>query len=607
MGASSDERRMSRPGSGHALRSAANPLDFRYPHPVLKRAVERGTGLGILKQWYQEWIDNPDRPRDGGAFLDYTLGRLGCRLDFEGVERLADVPRAGPVLFVANHPLGGLDGMLLAQRLLKIRPDLKVLANELLMIFPEFAELFIGVDVLNDDARRANTQAIRALSRHMAKGGSVLIFPGKAVSRLQLPRFEIVDPEWTPMIGRLATRFSAMCVPIRVRDRNAMSFYLAGLAHRRLRTALLIRAMLGKSGRTIRAVAGQPVPPSELDRLADAKSVTHYLRLSCDLLDENARDRRLMPVARRAIGADVPAVELRAGMARLSRYRLVSEAGFGVYCAPHESLGCVMDQIAVERERTFRAADEGTGKEADRDCFDKLYWHLWAWDEHNGRIAGAYRLGKTDEIIRRYGVSSLYSRSLYRYDQAFIEGMGRSIEVGRSFVALDYQRHPKVLDLLWKGIAEFVARNPGYHTLFGCVSISSRFSTIARAYLADTFLRHYGAETNLCRQVIPNAPLRFDDKPWSEELIAAASGIPVINKLLGRIDNGKKIPVLIRQYLALNGRFISFTVDKTFNNTLVGLILVDLRDTPERYLKRYFGAERVERILANMESERKAA
>ncbi|GIL03356.1 MAG: hemolysin [Alphaproteobacteria bacterium] len=593
-------------GPAGAGPAATNPLDLPIRNGFVKRAVERATGLGVLKGWYQDWLDRAPPMRNGAAFLDYTLGRLGCELRLEHDDRLDQVPRAGPVLFVANHPLGGLDGMLLARRLLAVRPDLKVLANEVLMIFPEFADLFIGVDVLSDDNRRANTRGIRELTRHMAGGGAVLIFPGKTVSRLRPPKLAIADPAWTETTGRLARRFGAVCVPIHVRDRNALSFYLAGLVHRRLRTALLVRAMLAKAGQSIRGVVGAPIGADEMARFADARSATDFLRMSCDVLAGAADEGGASPVVS-AIRADVPEPELRREMARLAEYELVADGPLKVFCAPHARLGRVMDQIAIARERTFRAVDEGTGKECDSDRFDPYYWHLWAWDDAAGKVAGAYRLGRTDEIIRMHGLKNLYSRSLYHYDLDFMRQMGRAIEVGRSFVAISYQRHPKVLDLLWKGIAEFLARNPGYHTLFGCVSISSRFSTIARAFLADTFLRHYGADVNLCRRVAPTEPLRLGDRPWSDELIAAASEIPIINKLLGRIDNGKKVPVLIRQYLALNGRFISFSVNRGFNNSLDGLIVVDLRNAPARYLKRYFGAERVDHILSNMGKGREAA
>lgn len=572
-----------------------NPLDFPIRNPAVKWFIEWFTSLGVLKTWYQDWIDSPVEKRDGATFLKYTSGRLDAKLAISPAERLKDVPVSGPVIFISNHPLGGLDGMLLTRKLLEVRPDLKVLTNEHLLIFPEFADIFIGVNVLNDDARRANSDGIRRLGRHLGKGGAVLFFPGRIVSQIQLPSMKIADEKWTPTIARLARRYHATCIPIFVKARNPLIFYLAKFIHRRLRTALLIRAMLSKRGKTIPAVMGAPIPAAEISNFVDVSAATDYLRMSCDLLGRDAAAAGASP-AQSQINPDVDVTLLRERVESLSDYLQLRDGPFRVYCAPYAKLDCVMEQIAICRERTFRAIDAGSGGEIDRNRFDPFYWHLFVWDEDNLRVAGGYRLEKADRIAELHGVDSMCSQSVYRYDRNFISELGKAIELSRSFVVPEYQLHPKILDLLWKGIARFVVANPGYHTLFGPVSIPPKYSLMARTFLADAFLFHYSADSDLRRRVLPVAPLNAADRPWSKELVAAASNIPFINRLLGRIDDGKSIPILIRRYLALNGKFIAFGVNDGFNQSLDGLIVVDLRDAPEKYLKRYLGVCEIREI-----------
>ncbi len=571
-----------------------NPLDFPIRNRFLKRFVEWFTGLGVLKDWYQEWIDLPVTSRDGAAFLEHTLGKLDAKLHIDPDGAIADVPAIGPVIFISNHPLGAIDGMLLTRRLIDVRPDLKVLTNEHLLIFPEFADLFIGVDVLSDDARRANSAGIRRVSRHLSEGGALLFFPGRIVSQIHLPSMKIADTKWTPMIGRLARRYHATCVPIFVKARNPITFYLAKFIHRRLRTALLIRAMLALKGKTITANIGKPIPHSDLTKFADASSATDYLRMSCDILDCESADINASSEGT-AINPDVEISLLRKRLENLSDFLVLREGAFRVYCAPYTELGCLMDQIAICRERTFRTINATSGNEIDRNRFDKYYWHLFVWDDENSRMAGGYRLEKADKVIELHGLDNMCSRSIFHYDREFIFELGKAIELSRSFVTPEYQRHPRVLDLLWKGIARFVAANPGYHTLFGPVSIPPKYSLMARAFLADTFQCHYSANRDLCRQVLPIRPLDFVDRPWSQELVAAASDIPFINRLLGRIENGKSVPILIRRYLALNGKFITFGLNYGFNESLDGLVVVDLRQAPEKYLKRYLGVDEIQR------------
>lgn len=492
---------------------------------------------------------------------------------------------------VANHPLGGLEGMLLTQLLLSIRPDLKVLTNHLLLRIPEFEDVFIGVDVLNADARRANGKGIRALSKHLASGGAALVFPAGTVSTMTLPTLRIADPAWNQLVGALALRYHAACVPIRVGARNGIGFYLSGLISKRLRTLLLGRAMLAKRGSRVRARIGEPITGEQIAQLGDAQAATSYLRLCCDLLGAGNRERGgNAAAANQAIRDDVAIEALLTQIASLGRYRVGGHGDFVTYCAPFAALGCVMEQIAIARERTFRSVEEGTGRAIDQDRFDPHYWHLWVWDQRRQCIAGAYRLTKVDQLLEEGGLRKIYSRSLYDYDATFIRHLGKALEVGRSFITPDYQRHPRVLDLLWKGLGAFIVDHPGYHTLFGCVSISQQYSQLGRAILADAFLYHYGAEASVRQRVRPTAPLRTAERPWSTEAIGALRNIPLINMILGRID-GRSIPTLIHHYLSLNGRFISFTVNHGFNRSLDGLIVVDLRNTPARYIERYLGGE----------------
>jgi putative hemolysin len=204
---------------------------------------------------------------------------------------------------------------------------------------------------------------------------------------------------------------------------------------------------------------------------------------------------------------------------------------------------------------------------------------------------GGYRLGETDKIVAEHGVNALYSRSLYRYDAKYIKKLGAALEVGRSFVTEAYQKHPSALDLLWRGIGHFVVKHPQYSVLFGCVSISSHHSELARAFISDAMMESFRAEQKFLENVKPIVPLRVKGKTWSNRMLSSIRDISVFNKLVGQCDPGKTIPVLLRHYLALNGRFVGFSVNRGFNDSLDGLILVNLKEMPSRYLTRYLGKD----------------
>jgi putative hemolysin len=569
-----------------------NPFALDKIHSsFLKTLIRKISKVDVLEKWYDEWLQQHGGENgDADLYIAHNLNRLNVTAQITNQARLADIPREGAFMVVANHPLGGVEGLLLPQLLRKIRPDLKVLTNELLSNIPEFKDVFIGVDVLNRGRAHYNARGMRTVSRHLAAGGALLVFPAGTVSHLKLPSMTLSDAPWSNMVSKLARKYSAPIMPIFVEGRNTLTFYLSGYIHKRLRTLQLPRAMINKSGETITMNIGELIPAHDLHRMSEDTVAMHYIRMCCEVLGR--RTKQNAPSVRpqmEAIRQDVETAQIVAHIDSLSDCLLYQQGIFKLYCAPYTRMGPVMEQLSIERERTFRQVDEGTGLELDSDRFDPHYVHLFLWDEDAQKIAGGYRLGKTDEIVKHLGLNGLYSHSLFNYNAHFLNNMGKTIEVGRSFITQEHQRNPAALDIIWKGIGHFVVRNPEYHTLFGCVSISSKYSSLVSAMLTETFLSHYGATDSVMRSVTARTPIKGISKPWTSVQIASLSAIPIINKLVGRIDSGKSIPVLIRHYLALNGRFISFTVNHGFGNSLDGLIMVDLRHSQDKYLKRYMG------------------
>ncbi|MDG1025619.1 MAG: GNAT family N-acetyltransferase [Gammaproteobacteria bacterium] len=281
----------------------------------------------------------------------------------------------------------------------------------------------------------------------------------------------------------------------------------------------------------------------------------------------------------------------------LKKFRLIEHEEFDVYCAPFESLGPIMEQIAIARELTFRSVGEGTGLSKDSDEFDPHYLHLFLWDKTALRIAGAYRVGLVDEIVAAHGVKGLYSRSLYKYDEAFVNQLGSAIEMGRSFIHPDYQKKPVSLNLLWRGIGRILVEKPRYHTLFGSVSISREYSDLARALIADTMLTNFKA-SEYDQLVRPITPHKIMNRVWTSEMIAELSNVKMLGKLIGRCDPGKAVPVLLRHYLSVNGKLVCFNIHPNFNDSLEGLIIVDARKTDAKTLSRFLGTDGYEHFMS---------
>lgn len=568
---------------------------------MLLRFAERLLALDHLSDTYMS-LPETTEPAD---FLRHALDAFDIDVHPGNLSR---IPSEGPVIVVANHPFGGVDGMLLARTLLGIRGDVKMLANFLLTRLPQLAPMIIEADPFAEGApSQMNSKAARASISWLRKGGMLLVFPAGEVSSLDLRAGRIQDPVWSPSFVRLAKRTGAAVVPVHVHGRNSNLFQLAGLLHPRLRTALLPREMIRKSHERIRLTVGRPIPGDRLARFENEEAAAHWIREAVYLLDDArhgaAAPARQQPLER-ADGpkmADIAAPQdparITAEIEALPASAWHGENGkFGVCIARADAIPTTLLEVGRLREITFRAVGEGTGKALDLDHYDPYYLHLVLWDRNEKRIAGGYRLGLADEICERYGVRGLYTHSLFRYRKQLFDRLNPALELGRSFVVADYQRSFTPLLLLWRGICEYVVRNPKYRYLYGPVSISATYQTPSQALLVR-FLESHVMAGDLVSMVRPKHPPRLAEtnvlaEGVNSELAQADSDIELIGELMQQWEeDGKNVPVLLRQYLRMGGRFLGFNLDPGFGDAIDCLVLVDFLNSDARSLKRYMAPE----------------
>jgi putative hemolysin len=266
----------------------------------------------------------------------------------------------------------------------------------------------------------------------------------------------------------------------------------------------------------------------------------------------------------------------------------VAHRSYAVYCALAAETPAVVREIGRLREVAFRAVGEGTGRAADLDTFDRHFWHLFLWDEARHRIAGAYRLGPTDTIASGIGLRGLYTRTLFRFGRRLLRQMGPALDLGRSFVAPGYQKEFSALLLLWQGIGRFVARHPRYRRLFGAVSVSAAYGEASRDLIADV-LSHPSLRSPLARFTTARRPYESRTGGGPSRL----AGYPeAAHGLIADLEpDGKGVPVLLRQYLKLQARVLSLSVDPAFSHALDALVVVDLDELDEATLGRYLGAD----------------
>lgn len=593
-------------------------FDIRIPEtvsPVLRGLFEmtqaplfRLLGLSRIEERYAA-IPQGLTGRD---FADAAMESFGFSFRVSD-EDLARIPETGPVVAVANHPFGGLEGLILADLLASRRPDVKIMANFLLRRIPELAEFFIFVDPFGaGDAAKKNIRPLKESLAHLRQGGILGVFPAGEVSHLQIKnrRPVVSDPAWSATVARMVLRTGATVVPMFFEGTNSRLFQLLGLVHPRLRTALLPREFLNKDGRPIEVRIGTPIPFSRLEQMCEGEDdadeqIIRYLRMRSSLLAARGatsrhRPRLFPPKGPVRQEALIPAADPQLMADEIAALpetsRMFTSGEFTVICAESGRIPLILREIGRLRELTFRRVGEGSGKACDLDPFDSYYLHLFIWNTAAREVVGAYRIGRTDEILARMGQRGLYTDTLFVLKERFLRHISPALEMGRSFVRPEYQKSYSPLLLLWKGLARFVVQNPNYKILFGPVSITNEYKTASRQLIARYF-KEQNALPELARLVRPRTPLK--EQHWLKNAARTlVTDLDDLVDLLADIETDQKgIPVLLRQYLKLGGKLLAFNVDHEFADALDGLIVVDLLRTDRKQLERYMGKDGLARFL----------
>jgi putative hemolysin len=536
------------------------------------------------------------QPKQGIEFIDAILEGCGVNIEYDERE-LRNIPKESGFIAIANHPYGGIEGMVLLKVLLTARPDAKLMANFLLKKIPNLSDFFIAVNPFENVDHSSSISGLKNTLSLLADGTPIGIFPAGEVSTYKIDKQEVTDRLWHPVVGKIIAKAKVPVVPIYFHGNNGLLFNLLSLIHPALRTAKLPSELFNKQGHTIRLRIGKPINAEDIAEYTNNAQLLNFLRAKTYALGTGLEEekkifnpRNLFKIKRLPV-AVAPAIStavLEKEVESLREdYTVWTEKNYEVFIVPTSAIPHIIREIGRLREITFREIGEGTNKHIDLDEYDIYYHHLFIWDTEAKMVVGAYRIGLGDEIFYSIGKDGFYITELFKIKEQFTPVLKKSLELGRSWIRKEYQQKPLPLFLLWKGILKYLIDNPRYRYLIGPVSISNSFSKFSKSLIVDYINRNH-FDHEMAQYVRPRKKFRVDFASIDTDLLMAGEdSFKGLDNLISEIEtHNMKVPVLLRQYIALNAKIICFNIDPKFADCLDGFLVLDLEKVPQDILEK---------------------
>ncbi len=524
---------------------------------------------------------------DGVEFAEKLLEYLNIKCDIDFGE-LNNLPKNEPFIIVSNHPFGAVDGIMLLSTISKRRPDLKILTNFMLSQIPNLSDYFLPVNPFTDKpGLRSSLKGLKLAKEHILEGGCLALFPAGEVSSNKNKEKVVKDIEWQESVIKLIRNANIPVVPVYFEGGNSRFFHLIGKIHPLLRTIRLPHELTNKKDKTITLKIGTPILPSEFEEYSTNKELGEYLWNRTYALEGNINN--LQEEAKGAEDYTTPLSNpvskdiIQKELERNDKDLLFSIGQYSCYLLDHKNIPNLMQEIGRSREEAFRAVGEGTNRASDTDEYDHYYKHLLLWNNELQEIVGAYRLGIANDIIEKKGIEGLYTNTLFKYEPQFKGKLKKSIELGRSFISVKYQKEAIPLMLLIKGLLYSVIKYPQVRYLIGPVSISSWYPLFYRSLMVEYLLEKQSIK-DFRKYITPNIPFTPDYKrvDIKELLSRKTDSIEKFDRFIYKLSNNQyRLPTLLKKYLKINAKIINFNVDPDFNYCVDGLIILDLTEVPK--------------------------
>lgn len=491
-------------------------------------------------------------------------------------EHLNRIPKIGSLLIIANHPTGIPDGILILDQVLKVRKDVKIIANQLTYKVDPLKPYTIPVDPYDkSESVRQNAMQIRAIFEWLDQGHCVILFPSGDVANYNFKEKCLVEQFWHQTAKKIILKHKGAVLPWAIQGKNSHLFYQLGKVHPSIKSALLPREGLKIRRKPMYSHVGFPV------KIEGKESLLNDLEAKIKFMSLRGHNHqeKIWPTNNNypiSIADPQSQSDIELEITKIKTI-LAEKGSLQVLLTTKNESPVIINEIGRLREITFRSVGEGTGKKSDLDEHDNHFEHLILWDNENKVIGGSYRLGNGQKLNSVHNYESII-HEFYQKNLGTQSIINASLVLGRAFIVEEYQQKPFSLFLLWQGIYKYLDNHKEIKYLLGQTSIPSTFHPFSQKLIVNHLIKHH-SNLKLSKNFI--AKNEFDNEQ-----------IKIVNDYLNtlgckdfkRLDDmvrniemdGQRIPILFKRYIEQNAKVLGINIDPDFQNSIDVLMLMEV-------------------------------
>lgn len=555
------------------------------------RALARVLDRCLSWSNYNRFADQLPLDLNGQQFLRACTQEFDLQLIDED-NLLDQLPRTGPLIIISNHPTGFMETVAQPDLIMQVRPDLKILANEMLADVHWLQSHIIPLNVFKTTGIK---QVMHTATQWLNEQGALLIYPSGEVADYQKQHGRILDGEWSRLPLLLAEKTGAKIVHLHIAAKTTRWFRLVTQVCRSVRTLWMMKELYRQGGKSVSCYSSSVMALSALPDLPKAQQIELLHALNdCLPLSKyyQAAEKTKLKEADgelKMLAQQVDIATVRAELEQLPEStHIYTHQAIVVYVAKGKEIPNTLQYIQVERERVFRQVGQGTGQPADADCFDEEAWHVVVWNTSKQDMIASTRC----HLVSQHSPRS-YLDDLYTIDHDRLLGFGEMLVVSRTFVLTSYQRSFSSLLCLWRGLSQVVLRHEGIRFVAGVVSVKRSWMSPP---LLDCLTAYVNCVAQKNQQMASLFQARYPYQPQGVvpaeverclNLTTSVTQLEYVFKEL--IKQNFQLPVLFRQYESLGTLPLAVSVDDAFASCIDVLHVWDTHDLSSSKIRLFFG------------------